>query len=154
MYGHTLEDIDMLWRQGDLNQNQHQLLKTWAEKCGLMVMGPRCLDCPHALLRNPRPGRPEVIETENWLEAKHRMHWDDMKAAKDGKKIDEPDQQQEILRGTMATTGEKPSPGEDEDLVESKNVKSPNHLDDGADDEPESKRPVLSQDIIEALADD
>jgi len=82
MYGSTPEDIDTLWKQGTIDQNQYQHLKVWQENCGLMVMGPRCLDCPLALKQNPRPGRPNVIETENWLKAKNQMHWDDMKAGK------------------------------------------------------------------------
>lgn len=82
MYGHTPEDVDTLWKQGAIDQNQYQHLKVWKEQCGLMVMGPKCLDCPLALKRNPRPGRPNVIETESWLEVKNRMHWDDMKAGK------------------------------------------------------------------------
>lgn len=82
MYGHTPEDIDNLWKQGAIDQNQHQHLKIWKDNCGLMVMGPRCLDCPLALKQNPRPGRPHVIETESWLDAKEKMHWDDMKAGK------------------------------------------------------------------------
>jgi hypothetical protein len=80
MYSSTAEDIDTLWRQGALTQIQYQMLLTWKEKCGLMVMGPRCLDCPLALKRNPRPGRPNVIETEPWLPAKERMHWQRLKA--------------------------------------------------------------------------
>jgi hypothetical protein len=82
MYGSTPEDIDNLWRQGRVDQAQYQHLKVWQESCGLMIMGPKCLDCPLALKQNPRPGRPNVIETESWLEAKDRMHWDDMKAGK------------------------------------------------------------------------
>lgn len=82
MYGATPEDIDNLWKQGTLDQNQYQQLKVWQDNCGLMVMGPRCLDCPLALKQNPRPGRPHVIETESWLSAKERMRWADMKAGK------------------------------------------------------------------------
>jgi hypothetical protein len=82
MYGSTPDDIDILWRQGSINATQYQLLKTWQERCNLMVMGPRCLDCPLALKQNPRPGRPNVIETEPWLAAKKRMYWEDMKAGK------------------------------------------------------------------------
>jgi hypothetical protein len=82
MYGHTPEDVDTLWKQGAIDQNQYQHLKVWKEQCGLMLMGPKCLDCPLALKRNPRPGRPNVIETESWLEAKNTMHWADMKAGK------------------------------------------------------------------------
>jgi hypothetical protein len=82
MYGATDEDVDNLWRQGNIGQTEYQLLKTWQEKCHLMVMGPRCLDCPLALKRNPRPGRPNVIETEPWLAAKERMHWEDMKGGR------------------------------------------------------------------------
>ncbi len=82
MYGSTRQDIDTLWKQGVIDQNQYQHLKVWDENCGQMVMGPKCLDCPLALKQNPRPGRPNVIETENWLEAKNRIHWEDMKAGK------------------------------------------------------------------------
>lgn len=105
MYGSTPDDIDTLWKQGTIDQNQYQHLKVWHEKCGQMVMGPRCLDCPLALKQNPRPGRPNVIETENWLEAKNKMHWDDMKAGKlegvDGEGaqmelgVDEPDEEED-----------------------------------------------------------
>lgn len=83
MYGSTPDDIDNLWKQGTIDQSQYQHLKTWQAKCGLMVMGPKCLDCPLALKRNPRPGRPNVIETKNWLEEKRKMHWDDMKSQKE-----------------------------------------------------------------------
>lgn len=82
MYGSTPEDIDTLWKQGAIDQNQYQHLKVWKEQCGLMLMGPKCLDCPLALKRNPRPGRPNVIETESWLDVKKKMHWDDMKSGK------------------------------------------------------------------------
>ena len=82
MYGSTPEDIDTLWKQGVIDQNQYQQLRVWKENCGIMVMGPRCLDCPLALKQNPRPGRPNVIETEPWLAAKERLHWADMKAGK------------------------------------------------------------------------
>lgn len=82
MYGSTPEDIDTLWKQGVIDQNQYQQLRVWKEKCGIMVMGPRCLDCPLAKKQNPRPGRPNVIETESWLAAKEKMHWADMKAGK------------------------------------------------------------------------
>jgi hypothetical protein len=82
MYGSTPEDIDTLWKQGTIDQNQYQQLKVWKDNCGLMVMGPRCLDCPLALKQKPRPGRPNVIETEPWLAEKERLHWADMKAGK------------------------------------------------------------------------
>jgi len=82
MYGSTPEDIDTLWKQGVIDQNQYQQLRVWKEKCGIMVMGPRCLDCPLAKKQNPRPGRPNVIETESWIAAKEKMHWADMKAGK------------------------------------------------------------------------
>ena len=82
MYGSTPEDIDNLWRQGRVDQGQYQHLTTWREACGLMIMGPKCLDCPLALTQTPRPGRPDVIETSPWLEDKEKMRWDDMKAAK------------------------------------------------------------------------
>lgn len=88
MYGSTPEDIDTLWKQGTIDQNQYQHLKVWHDKCSLMVMGPRCLDCPLALKRNPRPGRPNVIETENWLVAKRKIHWADMKVGKQASEED------------------------------------------------------------------
>jgi hypothetical protein len=78
MYGHTPDDIDTMWRQGTIDQNLYQLLTTWREHCGIMVMGPKCLDCPLALKQNPRPGRPHVIETEPWLTVKDQIHWEDM----------------------------------------------------------------------------
>ena len=82
MYGSTPEDIDNLWRQGRVDQGQYQHLTTWREACGLMIMGPKCLDCPLALKQNPRPGRPHVIETESWLDVKEKIHWEDMKDTK------------------------------------------------------------------------
>ena len=82
MYGHSPEDVDTLWRQGAIEQKEYQLLMTWKDKCGLMVMGPRCLDCPLAKLQNPRPGRPEVVTTEPWLARKEKFRWEDMKAGK------------------------------------------------------------------------
>ena len=78
---HPQEDLPAA-EEVRVDQNQHQQLKVWQDKCGQMVMGPKCLDCPLALKQNPRPGRPNVIETENWLDAKRKMHWDDMKATK------------------------------------------------------------------------
>ena len=89
MYGSTPEDIDTLWRQGRVDQALYQHLKTWHDACGLMIMGPKCLDCPLALKQNPRPGRPHVIETEPWLAAKDRMRWDDMAAAKKATEAEE-----------------------------------------------------------------
>jgi|GEM_PF-2703290 len=175
MYGHTIEDIDVLWKQGNLDQNQHQLLKTWAENCGLMVMGPRCLDCPLALKRNPRPGRPEVIETENWLEAKRRMHWEDMKAAKRSEEGDDLEQQEVSVSAVVDDVDEPPQPEDlesvpwtDKEPVGFRDVDVPAPLGEAGDEEPEAaeeadkasekssalKEPVLSQDIIEALADD
>jgi len=82
MYGNTPDDIDTMWRQGSIDQNLYQHLVTWRDKCGIMVMGPKCLDCPLALKRNPRPGRPSVVETEPWLAAKNRIHWEDMEKNK------------------------------------------------------------------------
>jgi hypothetical protein len=73
MYGHTAEDIDNMWKQGAIDQTMHQSLSIWRDMCGLFVMGPKCVGCEHALLQKPRPGRPHVIETENWLKAKRRM---------------------------------------------------------------------------------
>lgn len=81
-YGSTAADIDVLWKQGSISANQHQMLTTWRTHCGLMVMGPRCLSCPLALKQNPRPGRPDVYETEPWMPAKKRIYWEDMKAGK------------------------------------------------------------------------
>jgi len=83
MYGHTPEDVDTLWKQGAVDQNQYQHLKVWQDICGQMVMGPKCLDCSLALKQNPRPGRPHVIETESWLAAKEKMHWRDMAIQKE-----------------------------------------------------------------------
>lgn len=83
MYGHTPEDVDTLWKQGAVDQNQYQHLKVWQDICGQMVMGPKCLDCSLALKQNPRPGRPHVIETEPWLAVKEKMHWRDMATQKE-----------------------------------------------------------------------
>jgi hypothetical protein len=76
MYGHTAEDIDKMWKQGAIDQTMHQSLSIWRDMCGLYVMGPKCVGCEHALLQKPRPGRPHVIETENWLKAKRQMELD------------------------------------------------------------------------------
>jgi hypothetical protein len=73
MYGHTGEDIDKMWKQGAIDQNLHQSLKIWRDNCGLFVMGDKCMSCPLALLQKPRPGRPHVIETENWMIAQRRL---------------------------------------------------------------------------------
>ena len=164
MYGHTIDDIDVLWKQGNIDQNQHQLLKTWAENCGLMVMGPRCLDCPLALKRNPRPGRPEVIETENWLEAKRRMHWEDMKAAKKSREPDDLDQRQEISKSAIVDNVDEPPPEEvedpeavpwtDKEPVGFKNVEEPPLEEEEAPEEEPKEAPGLDDNIIEALADD
>lgn len=78
MYGHTPADIDVLWTQGALPQAEYHLLKTWQARCGLMVMGPKCMDCPLAVKKTPRPGRPKIFDTEPWLPAKRRLHWEDM----------------------------------------------------------------------------
>lgn len=93
MYGHTPEDIDVMWKQGTVDANLHQQLATWKDKCGLMVMGPRCLDCPLAKIQNPRPGRPEVYTTEPWLPRKERLYWEDMKAAKEAQQEEEASQE-------------------------------------------------------------
>lgn len=111
MYGSTPEDIDNLWRQGRVDQGQYQHLKTWREACGLMIMGPKCLDCPLALKQNPRPGRPHVYETEPWLDAKDRIHWEDMKAGKlahDPSDTEAPPEPEPTLAETLAkgNTGE------------------------------------------------
>jgi hypothetical protein len=128
MYGSSAEDIDVLWRQGAISATQHQLLKTWQERCGLMVMGPRCLDCPLALKQNPRPGRPHVVETESWLEAKRRFYWEDMKAGKlqkiegsPGPDLDGPDPEEPDLDGPdpeEMDEVEEPMPEEPLDLHE------------------------------------
>jgi len=110
MYGHTPEDIDNLWKQGVIDQNQHQHLRVWKENCGLMVMGPRCLDCKLALKQNPRPGRPHVIETEPWLAAKDRIYWDDMKAGKATPEAEEVvSEKTVILGGENITVVSKPN---------------------------------------------
>jgi hypothetical protein len=80
MYGHTAEDVDKMWKQGAIDQNMHQSLTVWRDMCGLFQMGPKCLGCEHALLEKPRPGRPNVVETENWLGAKRQMLLEDRKA--------------------------------------------------------------------------
>lgn len=125
MYGSTPEDIDNLWRQGRVDQGQYQHLKTWREACGLMIMGPKCLDCPLALKQNPRPGRPHVIETEPWLDAKDKMHWEDMKAGKlahnpsDTEPAPEPTLAETLARGNTGTTTieipSEPEPGSAEE---------------------------------------
>ncbi len=108
-YGSTAADIDVLWKQGNISATQHQMLTTWRDNCGLMVMGPRCLDCPLALKQNPRPGRPNVYETEQWLPAKKRIYWEDMKLGKLAASEDfEPEEPEP----------EEPEPPEPEELEE------------------------------------
>ena len=172
MYGSTPEDIDTLWKQGTIDQNQYQHLKVWGEKCGLMVMGPRCLDCPLALKQNPRPGRPNVIETENWLKAKNQMHWDDMKAGKLAPPTQPKEAQMDLGNGNgepvhagshdeafpvepevVAVPEPEPAP-EPEPEPEAK--EAPASIADmlsGAEEE-EGEGSDLDDDIISALADD
>jgi len=167
MYGHTPEDIDTLWKQGAIDQNQHQHLKVWKEKCGLMVMGPRCLDCPLALKQNPRPGRPHVIETEPWLPAKEKMHWDDMKA---GKLAPKPLAEQEtpIDPVSVATEEEEPEEEslieeeepEEESLIEEEEPEKESLIEEEEpeEEEPEEEEPEeapgLADDLLDALAED
>ena len=80
MYGHSAEDVDKMWKQGAVSQTLHQSLTVWKDMCGLFVMDSKCLSCPQALLQKPRPGRPNVIETENFLEAKKRFVREDARA--------------------------------------------------------------------------
>jgi hypothetical protein len=82
MYGLTAEDVDKMWKQGAIDQTLHQRLVIWRDMCGLFQMGPKCMGCKQALLEKPRPGRPNVIETENWLGAKRRIELEDQKAAR------------------------------------------------------------------------
>lgn len=82
MYGLTAEDVDKMWKQSAIDQTLHQRLVIWRDMCGLFQMGPKCMSCPMALLQKPRPGRPHVIETENWLTAKKRIELEDRKAAR------------------------------------------------------------------------
>lgn len=80
MYGLSIEDIDKMWKQGVITQTLHQSLTVWKDQCGLFLMDSKCLSCPLALLQKPRPGRPHVIETENFLEARKRFQLEDQKA--------------------------------------------------------------------------
>jgi hypothetical protein len=82
MYGLTSEDVDKMWKQSAIDQTLHQRLVIWRDMCGLFQMGPKCMGCDMALLQKPRPGRPNVIETENWLAAKGRIEVEDRKAAR------------------------------------------------------------------------
>lgn len=127
MYGSTPDDIDTLWKQGTIDQNQYQHLKVWQENCGLMVMGPKCLDCPLALKQNPRPGRPHVIETENWLDRKRKMYWDDMKAGKLGnpdgaseEMVPLADRETPIEPTPVGTASTRPAPDDLEEHIEVK----------------------------------
>jgi len=88
-----------------VDQAQYQHLKTWHDACGLMIMGPKCLDCPLALKQNPRPGRPHVIETEPWLDVKEKIRWDDMKAAKEAQPPVESDQAPEAEEMSLKKAG-------------------------------------------------
>jgi hypothetical protein len=183
MYGHTPEDIDNLWKQGAIDQNQHQHLKVWKDKCGLMVMGPRCLDCPLALKQNPRPGRPHVIETEPWLPLKERMRWDDMKAGKlappaEPKVEDDPEPVEVVSEETVIPEPEPevadetlpdetvPEPAEEEEEEEPKGslldaLENPDEVLAEAEEpaeepepEPEPEPSGLGDDILDALAED
>lgn len=80
MYGHTAEDIDKMWKQGAIDQTLHQKLVIWKNMCGLFQMDAKCMGCEQALLQKPRPGRPHVIETENWLKAKRRLELEKQRA--------------------------------------------------------------------------
>lgn len=174
MYGSTPEDIDTLWKQGTIDQNQYQHLKVWHDKCGLMVMGPRCLDCPLALKQNPRPGRPHVIETENWLEAKNKMHWADMKA---GKLAPPPEQEAGVPQMPLGPEESTPiegapfagqhdeeypvDPPEPEETTASApestsiaDILSGSEETEDAEDEQDEEGADLDDDIISALADD
>ena len=95
MYGHSAEDVDKMWKQGAISQTLHQSLTVWRDMCGLFLMGPKCLTCPQALLQKPRPGRPHVIETENFLEAAQQFRKDDARANRtrpeDRKAADQPE---------------------------------------------------------------
>lgn len=179
MYSSTAEDIDTLWRQGAVSQIQYQMLQTWKEKCGLMVMGPRCLDCPLALKRNPRPGRPNVIETEPWLPAKERMYWQRMK--EQGKPVPAPAAEPETSpmepvnaaaeRAVLGTVERGPVAGPKAGAVPPVAVPTPElESEDAPEEEPQVETPVedpaadettvdgptfeLDDDIISALADD
>ena len=149
MYGATPEDIDVLWKQGRIDQNQYQHLKTWQENCGLMVMGPRCLDCPLALKQNPRPGRPHVIETENWLKVKERIYWEDMKAssAQEETPMEETPMESPIFVG--AHDEEFPVPS----LVESPQEED-SQEEDSQEEDSQEEAPALDDDLIDFLAND
>lgn len=158
MYGHTPEDVDTLWRQGAIDQNQYQHLKVWKEQCGLMVMGPKCLDCPLALKRNPRPGRPNVIETENWLEAKNKMHWDDMKAGKLTQPAAETPEPT-LAKGNTGTTSveldEEDAPEFDEaDAPELDEEDAPDPEDEPAVHSPPSKKEVADKMVENGILDE
>lgn len=181
MYGSTDEDIDNFWRQGAINQTEYQLLTTWREKCHLMVMGPRCLDCPLALKQNPRPGRPSVIETEPWLAAKERMRWEDMKTSREmvtpethgfvklSDAIAPPTVLPDLGEDWSAPVREPedvaPEPGEDwspvkPDLEEDEGPElDEEELPDAPEEEPEiifkhDSVVAIDDDVIDALADD
>jgi len=74
MYGNTPEDVDKMWKQGVIDATLYQSLTVWRDVCGVFVMNEnKCTSCPQALLQKPRPGRPHVIETENWLLAQRAL---------------------------------------------------------------------------------
>jgi len=160
MYGHTPEDVDTLWKQGVVDQNQYQHLKVWQESCGLMVMGPKCLDCPLALKQNPRPGRPHVIEVEPWLPAKEKIHWEDMAANKGTletrrpsvpRTTEEPSSEvvEANVENTLKTEGEEPPKAEVEEPPVEQSEESVE------EETPVSEEaPGLDEDILDALAKD
>lgn len=168
MYGSTLEDIDNLWKQGAIDQKQHQHLTTWKDNCGLMVMGPRCLDCPLALKQNPRPGRPHVIETAPWLATREKMHWDAMKAAKPPLKS-EPEK---TAAESAPPESEEPAPAPSEDTPKETQVSSDSTANPDSEVVPEDtttqkttkisisdeikvvEDPGLEDDFLSALAED
>jgi len=95
MYGHSAEDVDKMWKQGAIDHTLHQSLIIWRDMCGLFLMDAKCLSCPQALLQKPRPGRPNVIETENFLEAKKRFRLEDARANRTLPEDREPPEQPE-----------------------------------------------------------
>lgn len=73
--GLSEEDLDVLWKRGAIKASDYSQLKVWHQVCGLDEMDRKCVDCPLALHRKGRPGRPHVIETQQWLPMKRDRDW-------------------------------------------------------------------------------
>lgn len=152
VFGLTPNDIDIMWRQGGIDQNEYQQLQTWRDNCGLMVMGPRCLDCPLANLRKPRPGRPEVYDKEPWLKAKKRFALEDM--AKNKTVSPEAVASSEEVPTEVLPDDTVPDMTVPVDEAEEPEQEAPEDEGPAEAETDEPGAPGLDDDLISALADD